>query len=65
MNLKANRSVGNDIIAGTFFIAGDDGKKLISLTDEQIKEMTDKFYEIEEHTQEEMMSKIGFKIHRF
>ncbi|WP_286154459.1 DUF3846 domain-containing protein [Thomasclavelia cocleata] len=66
MNLKANRSVGNDIIAGTFFIAGDDGgEELISLTDEQIKEITDRFYEIEEHTQEEMMSKIGFKIYGF
>ena len=66
MNLKANRSVSNDIIAGTFFIAGDDGgEELISLTDEQIKEITDRFYEIEEHTQEEMMSKIGFKIYGF
>ena len=25
INLQANRSVGHDIIAGTFFIAGDDG----------------------------------------
>lgn len=66
MNLKANRSVDEDIIAGTFFIAGDDGgEELILLSDEHIKEITAGFYEIEEHTQEEICSKIGFKIYGF
>ncbi|MDE6953170.1 MAG: DUF4314 domain-containing protein [Erysipelotrichales bacterium] len=65
-NLKANRSVGNDIIAGTFFIAGDDGgEELISLNEEQIKEFTEKFYEIEEHTQEEMQRKIRFEFYSY
>lgn len=65
-NLKANRCVGHDIIAGTFFIAGDDGgEELISLNEEQIKEYTEKFYEIEEHTQEELQNKIGFKLYGF
>lgn len=65
-NLKANRCVGNDIIAGTFFIARDDGgEELISLNEEQIKEYTERFYEIEEHSQEELQDKIGFKLYGF
>ena len=65
-NLKANRCVSNDIIAGTFFIAGDDGgEELISLKEEQINEYTEKFYEIEEHSQEELQDKIGFKLYGF
>jgi hypothetical protein len=37
--LPFNRDVGHDIIAGTFFIAGDDYENgdFISLTDDQIK----------------------------
>jgi len=34
--LKPNRLVGNDIIAGTFFIAGDVGEEFTDLTDKQI-----------------------------
>ena len=66
INLKANRCVGHDIIAGTFFIAGDDGgEELISLNEEQIKEYTEKFYEIEEHTQEEMQRKMRFEFYSY
>ena len=61
-----NRCVGHDIIAGTFFIAGDDGgEELISLNEEQIKEYTEKFYEIEEHTQEEMQRKMRFEFYSY
>lgn len=39
--------VGNDIITGTFFIAGDNGdKELVSLSEQQIKEYSNKFYEV-------------------
>lgn len=66
MNLKANRCVGNDIIAGTFFIAGDDGSdELVSLNEEQIKEYTDKFYEIEEHSKEEIHGRTGYKVYGY
>ncbi len=46
--LPFNRQVGNDIIAGTFIIAGvgDDGE-LISLDDKQIKQYKDKFNNID------------------
>lgn len=29
MDLEANRKIGSDIIAGTFFIAGDDGSEYL------------------------------------
>lgn len=64
LGFPANRKVGSDIIAGTFLIAGNDGsEEYASLTDEQIEEYTQRFSEIEQHTQEEMLanSYIGFK----
>lgn len=60
-NLKANRRVGNDVIAGTFFIARDDGSEYLrSLTDEQVKKYQERFQEIEEIPQEELVIKSGF-----
>ncbi len=46
--LPLNRKVGNDIIAGTFIIAGvgDDGE-LVSLNDKQIKQYKDKFNDLD------------------
>ena len=52
--MELNRRVGNDIIAGPFFIAGDscDGE-FISLTDEQIEQYTNEFAKAQEFTGEE------------
>ena len=64
--MELNRRVGNDIIAGPFFIGGDsrDGE-FISLTDEQIEQYTEEFGKIQEFTGEEpeaepRMEFIGF-----
>lgn len=63
-NLDANRKIGSDIIAGTFFIAGDDGSEyLVSLTDEQIDTYMEQFQEIEHHTQEEMQDSMYMRIY--
>ena len=63
MNLQANRRVGRDVIAGTFFIAGDDGSEdLVSLTDEQINEYKERFHELEEIEQQEVFEKIEITI---
>ena len=63
MNLQANRSVGRDVIAGTFFIAGDDGSEdLVSLTDEQVNEYKERFHELEEIEQQEVFEKIEITI---
>lgn len=44
MDLEANRKIGSDIIAGTFFIAGDDGSEyLVWLTDKQEDMYMEKF----------------------
>lgn len=64
--MELNRRVGNDIIAGPFFIVGDsmDGE-FISLTDEQVEQYTNEFGQIQEFTGEEpeaqpWMEFIGF-----
>lgn len=65
-NLKANRRVGNDVIAGTFFIAREDGSEYLrSLTDEQIKFYQEKFQKIEEIPQEELVIRSGFVLRGF
>ena len=52
--MELNRRVGNDIIAGPFFIAGDscDGE-FISLNDEQVEQYINEFSKIQEFTGEE------------
>ena len=61
LGMEGNRQLGNDIIAGTFFIAGDDGgEEFASLSDEQIEKYTQKFYEIEDHSQQDMRELIGY-----
>lgn len=65
-NLKANRRVGNDVIAGTFFIARDDGSEYLrSLTDEQIKSYQERFQELKEISQEELVINSGFILRGF
>lgn len=61
--MKANRRVGNDIIAGTFFIAGDQGLEyLVSLTEEQVEQYTERFQKIEDLSQEEMFDGFAYRI---
>lgn len=45
--LPLNRDIGYDIIAGTFFVVGDDYEngEFVSLTDDQIKKYKEKFDE--------------------
>jgi hypothetical protein len=45
MGLPANRIVGNDVIAGTFFVVGCewDNENFVSLSDEDIKKFTEEF----------------------
>ena len=64
--MELNRRVGNDIIAGPFFIVGDsqDGE-FVSLSDEQIEKYTQEFGKVQEFTGEEpeaqpRMEFIGF-----
>jgi len=46
IGLPGNRSLGNDIIAGTFFVVGsnDDGE-FVPLTEDKIRQYSDRFHE--------------------
>ncbi len=63
LNLKANRRINNDIIAGTFIIVGVDGSEYFnSLTDDDIKFYLKRFKRIENINQEELIKNIRFEI---
>lgn len=66
LGLDGNRRVGNDIIAGTFFIAGDneDGE-LVSLNDEQVYRYTQMFKEPEIYSAEDVQNAIKIVIEGF
>lgn len=49
-----NRRVGNDIIAGDFFIVGDGGEDFRSLTEIEIDTVLQRFWQVEEYTAEEV-----------
>ena len=52
--MPGNRRLGKDIIAGPFFIVGEDGDEFRSLTDEEAKESLKRFAEPEDISQEEV-----------
>lgn len=52
--MQGNRRLGKDIIAGPFFIVGEDGDGFRSLTYEEAKESLKRFAEPEDISQEEV-----------
>ena len=52
--MQGNRRISKDIIAGPFFIVGEDGDEFRSLTDEETKESLKRFAEPEDISQEEV-----------
>ena len=59
VGLEGNRRFGDRIIAGTFFICGDNGEDFCSLTDEQCEKYVREFAEPHEITQDEVESDMG------
>lgn len=51
--MELNRRIGDDIIAGPFFIVGDGEEEFVSLTDEQVETYKQEFNEFLEFTGEE------------
>ena len=52
--MELNRRIGNDIIAGPFFICGDSEEgEFVSLTDEQLKKLASEYKDIHSFTGEE------------
>jgi hypothetical protein len=61
LGLEGNRSLNNDIIVGSFFIAGcNDEGEFISLTEEQTEEYVQKFLKPETFTKEQINEATGF-----
>ena len=61
--LEGNRRVDHDVIAGTFFIVGDNNEgEFISLTDEQICNYHKRFKDSEEISSEEVEDSIYIEV---
>ena len=55
LNLKGNRRIENEIIAGTFIVVGiDKNGNFKSITDEQLLRYSDRFKEIEQYSDEDV-----------
>lgn len=62
MGMEGNRRIrdGSTIIAGPFFIVGDDGENFRSLTESEVAEYMDRFAQPEDISQDEVESDMGF-----
>ncbi len=55
LSLEGNRRIGDEIIAGTFFVAGiDDDGEITSLPDDKIEKYRKRFWRIEKYTDREV-----------
>lgn len=62
--LEGNRRVGNDVIVGNFYVCGssEDGQ-LVSLSDAEMENYKERFWEPEEISQEEIEAKCKIEIY--
>ena len=61
IGLPGNRSLGNDIIAGTFFVVGsNDEGEFVSLTEDKIRQYSDRFQKPETFTQKQVEEASGY-----
>ena len=55
IGLEGNRRIGQDIIAGVFYVAGEDGNgNLASLPEQTLLAYQHRFWAVEEYTQEDV-----------
>ena len=55
LQLQGNRRVGRDIIAGVFYICGEDEEgNLCSLSEDEMEQYKKRFWEIEEYSQQDV-----------
>ena len=59
------RRIGSTIIAGAFFIVGDDGENFRSLTEQETSHWLERFAQPEEITQKEVSDDMWFKFYTF
>ena len=67
LGMDGNRRIydGKSILAGPFFVVGDDGEDYRSLTEEEIKKYMNRFDEIEEITPEEVAGDMWMTVTTF
>lgn len=58
--MDGNRRIDGDVIAGSFFVVGEDGEGFRSLTDEEMQKYMQRFREIEDISPEEVEEHSGF-----
>ena len=59
IGLDGNRRIGNDIIAGVFYVVGEnDEGELISLTDQQLEFYEKRFFFPEYYTKEDVTNRV-------
>lgn len=63
--MEGNRRIGDSIIAGPFFIVGQDGEDFRSLTDDEAQRYMERFAEPEQITQQDVENDMGYTIHTF
>ena len=63
--MAGNRRLGDSIIAGPFFIVGENGPDFRSLTDEETEKYMERFAEPEQISQEEVQGDMGFTMITF
>ncbi len=59
IGLDGNRRIGNDIIAGVFYVVGENNEgELISLTDQQLEFYTKRFFFPEYYTKDDIVNHV-------
>ena len=61
--MEGNRHIGESVIAGPFFIVGDDGEDFRSLTDDEAQRYMERFAQPEQISQQEVEKDMGFTIY--
>ncbi len=66
IGMEGNRILESGaVIAGPFFVVGDDGENFRSLTDDEIEKYMDMFYEPEQISRQQVEADMGFWIFSF
>ena len=67
LGMEGNRRIhdGKSILAGPFFVVGDDGEEYRSLTEEEIKRYMEHFDEVEEITPKEVADDMWMTVTTF
>lgn len=61
MGMDGNRRLEGDVIAGSFFVVGEQGEKFRSLTNDEMQKYMQRFGEIEDISPEEAQANMGFR----